>query len=404
MNDPKRHRRFRELFLGPRMASRIVGLTVLLLAFMGGWSQLIAADDSTEELVFIVAADMRNFAVQGEWSKNFSGACEAAKEIGAGAFMVSPGDLDVDPPSAVRDMISSVLGDDYPWYPVLGNHDPESPSSMKYLRAYSENVPNVVNRGPAGCEATTYSFEWGNAHFVVLNQYYDGVKDWGLEGDVVPQLLDWLKADLAANTKEHVFVLGHEPLIVMPDMDNGRIRHQGDSLDENPENMFQFLKVLKEYEVVAYICGHTHNTSYANINGVWQLDAGHARGLEEASYADQMYAAISSAIATGRSQGVGEANSLKQLYRDDAYHIDRWFKYLGMKDQPVIQTLAQFYQEYGDDPEARNRYYEAQIKGRGQTPSTILRISVGEDGVTVEYYRDDSRGGSYSLRETLTLD
>ena len=116
------------------------------------------------------------------------------------------------------------------------------------------------------------------------------------------------------------------------------------------------------------------------------------------------FATISSAIATGRSHGVGEANSLKQLYRDDAYHIDRWFKYLGMKDQPVVQTLAQFYQEYGDDPEARGRYYEAQIKGRGQTPSTILRISVGEDGVTVEYYRDDSRGGSYSLRETLTLD
>jgi hypothetical protein len=30
--------------------------------------------------------------------------------------------------------------------------------------------------------------------------------------------------------------------------------------------------------VVAYICGHTHNHSVVNIAGVWQVDAGHARG------------------------------------------------------------------------------------------------------------------------------
>ena len=389
---------------GSKRISRIAGLIVVTLALTGGVPCGEAAAGPDEELIFIVAADMRNFAADGTWSKNFSGACEAVKKVGAGSFMVSPGDLDVDPPSAVRDMISTVLGEEYPWYPILGNHDPESPSTMKYLRAYSEDVPNVVNRGPKGCDATTYSFEWGNAHFVVLNQYYDGVKDWGLEGDVVPELLEWLEADLAANTKDRVFVLGHEPLIVMPDMDNGRIRHQGDSLDEHPENMLQFLKLLKKYEVAAYICGHTHNTSYANINGVWQLDAGHARGLEEASYADQMYAAISSALENGRAHGVGEANSLKQLYRDDAYHIDRWFKYLGMTGQPVVQTMAQFYNEYGDDPDARDRYYEKQIEGRGQAPSTFLRVVVGAADVTVDFYRDDSHGGPYSLRETIVLD
>ncbi|MEJ2583359.1 MAG: metallophosphoesterase family protein [Acidobacteriota bacterium] len=87
-------------------------------------------------MVFIIAADMRNFAADGEWSKNFSGACEAINKVGAGSFMISPGDLDVRPPSAVRDMINRTIGDDYPWYPVLGNHDPESPSSMEYLREY----------------------------------------------------------------------------------------------------------------------------------------------------------------------------------------------------------------------------------------------------------------------------
>ncbi len=375
----------------------------VLCAVLAGTPPAVAAEESVDELIFIVAADMRNFAADGEWSKNFSGACEAVKAVGAGSFMISPGDLDVDPPSAVRDMIDETIGEKYPWYPVLGNHDPESPSSMKYLRAYSMTLPNVVNRGPKGCEATTFSFDWADTHFVVLNQYFDGVNDWGIEGDMVPELLEWLEADLAATGKKHIFVFGHEPLIPMPDMDNGRIRHQGDSLDENPESAFAFYQVMMRHGVDAYVCGHTHNTSYAKINGLWQIDAGHARGLEEKSYADQMYAAIDRAIEDGRAMGVGESNSIKQLYRDDPYHIDYWFKYLGLEDQPVTQTLAQFYDEYGSDPTARDRWYERQIEGRQQTRSSFFKVFVGADEIKVEIYRDDAHGGPYTLRETVIL-
>jgi hypothetical protein len=366
-------------------------------------ASMVWADDSDGDLVFIVAADMRNFAHPDKGTTHFSGACEAIKEVGKGSFMISPGDLDVYPPSAVRDLIDDTLGEDYPWYAVLGNHDPESPSTMEFLRKYSMTVPKVVNRGPKGCEETTYSFDWGDAHFVVLNQYFDGDTDWGLKGEMVPELLDWLEEDLAATGKARIFVFGHEPIMPMPDMDNGRIRHQGDSLDEDPENAFALHQLLLEYDVDAYFCGHTHNTSYAKINGLWQLDPGHARGIEEASYADQMYAAIDKAIKEGREQGVGEANSLRQLYRDDAYHIDRWFKYLGFEDQPVIQTMAQFYTEYANDPEARERYYEEQIYYRGQTRSSFFRVTVGSEEVSVEIYRDDAHGGPYELRKKFVL-
>ncbi len=379
-------------------ASGAAALVLLFAIFLGCLApSAYAREESEEALVFIVAADMRKAATGG-----FSAVCEKIVEVGQGEFMISPGDLDADPPSAARDMIDQVIGDEYPWYPVLGNHDPESPSTMAYLRHYGMKVPNVVNHGPEGCEATTYSFDWGDSHFVVLNQYYDGVKDWGLEGYIVPKLMEWLEADLAESTKEHIFVFGHEPLIPMPDMDNGRIRHQGDALDEDPENAFAFYQILRKYEVDAYFCGHTHNTSYANINGLWQLDPGHSRGLEENSYADRMFAAIVTALDEGRKRGEGEANSLKQLYRNDAYHIDRWFKYLGLKGKPVTQTLAQFFEEYRDDPDARDRYYERQIKGRGQTRSSFMRVIVGDD-VKVEIYRDDARGGAYTLRETVVL-
>lgn len=377
---------------------------VVIGVLLAGFSPVaMAAEDDGGGLVFIVAADMRNFAHTDLGPTQFSGACEAIKKIGAGSFMISPGDLDVDPPSAVRDLIDRTIGEDFPWYPVLGNHDPESPSTMQYLREYSMTVPKVVNRGPKGTEATTYSFDWGDTHFVVLNVYFDGVQDWGLEGEIAPELMAWLEADLAATTKKYVFVFGHEPLLPMPDMDNGRIRHQGDSLDERPENAFELHQLLLEHGVTAYFCGHTHNTSFAKINGLWQLDPGHARGLEEASYADQMFAAIRRAIEEGRQSGEGEANSLRQLYRDDAYHIDRWMKYLGMEDQPVIQALAQFYTEYANDPGASKRYYEKQIYYRGQTRSSFFRVTVGEDEVSVEIYRDDARGGPYELRKEFVL-
>ena len=90
---------------------------------------------------------------------------------------------------------------------------------------------------------------------------------------------DWLAADLAANHQPVVFVVGHEPIVAVPDMDNGRVRHRGDSLDAHPENAQRFVDLLRQHRVTAYLTAHTHNTSVTNIAGVWQLDCGHARGL-----------------------------------------------------------------------------------------------------------------------------
>jgi hypothetical protein len=75
-----------------------------------------------------------------------------------------------------------------------------------------------------------------------------------------------------------VFVIGHEPTVAVPDIDTGRVRHMGDSLDQFPAHNLRFWKLLRDRGVTAFICGHTHNTSFAKINGVWQIDCGHARG------------------------------------------------------------------------------------------------------------------------------
>jgi len=260
-------------------------LQVLLIETVSTVAVTLAAIASTatgQPFRFSLAADMRQFSGPGVYdtASYFRGACEAIDAQGSGAFMVSPGDL--DPPADVSWTIQTHLGAGYLWYPGVGNHEAETSADMSWLRGLNpggDSLPFVVNVGPTGSEETTYSFDYGDAHFVQLNQYYDGVSDTGSSGDVVDDLYDWLEADLIATTQPLIFVMGHEPAWPQPDADNGRMRHLGDSLDQYPGNRDRFWQLLREHEVVAYICGHTHNFSAVNIDGVWQLDAGHARGL-----------------------------------------------------------------------------------------------------------------------------
>lgn len=244
---------------------------------------LLLAPSSPGAFRFSMTADMRSYSGPGTYdtSDYFRGACEALAARGAGAFMVAPGDI--DPPADVKWTIEEVLGTDYLWYPVVGNHEAGDPPDMDYLRAYDYDAngtapPNIVNTGPPNCVETCYSFDYENVHFVAINEYYDGFSDVALDGDVADSLYAWLADDLAATTQEHIIVLGHEPAYSQPDVDCGRERHVGDSLDKYPSNRNRFWDLLAAHEVIAYLCGHTHNYSAWYYNGVWQIDAGHARG------------------------------------------------------------------------------------------------------------------------------
>ena len=113
---------------------------------------------------------------------------------------------------------------------------------------------------------------------MVLNDYCNSDGDNITGGDISGHLYNWLASDLATTNKEHIFVIGHQPAYPQPDADNGRVRHIEDSLNAYPANRDRFWNLLKNEGVVAYICGHTHNYSAVKINGVWQLNSGHARG------------------------------------------------------------------------------------------------------------------------------
>ncbi len=282
---------------------------IITLLIVVSLIRLLNPQTGHDKFSFIVTADMRNFAgKEFQSSEYFYGTCEAINKAGKGAFMISPGDI--DPPWDVYNTIKHVLGDDYIWYPVVGNHERETIEDMNWLREYNKDgntLSYIVNSGPEKSKETMFSFDYGNSHFIIINEYYDGVADTGSAGDIGDFIYQWLVDDFAKTNQKHIFVIGHEPAFPQPDMDSGRMRHEYDSLNQFPENRDRFWKLIKDNNVAAYLCGHTHNASIINVDGVFQLDVGHSRGI-----GDQGAASSFAKIY------VDNNSVYYEIYRDDA--------------------------------------------------------------------------------------
>ena len=183
-----------------------------------------------------------------------------------GEFHIACGDL--DPLPGTYETLKDVFGPQIKFYPILGNHDLDYINW--YIDYYNNKLDGNVNPGPLNGEETSYSFDYQNAHFVILNFYFDGESHTGTDGDVVDELYNWLENDLENNTQPFIFLFGHDP--AFPEN-----RHVGDSLDQYEENRDRFWQLLVDNKASAFFCGHTHYYYSKEIDGVWQIDLGSAR-------------------------------------------------------------------------------------------------------------------------------
>ncbi len=254
-------------------------------------------------LRYAVMSDSRSGAAPGEdayWGNNLSTLRDhmSAALLAGAEMIVFPGDLIDGYTTATTDYVGQLaawrhavapIGHSLPIYEGFGNHE-------SLMRAFSNgaaygrpdresaealfgdafvnpsNGPADEGEGTPAYGETVYSWDRGNAHFVMLNSNYwwsHPVDDDGRqrplgvqnrEGYVMDAQLAWLRADLSAARAagaEHIFVFTHEP-----PFPNGR--HADDAMwwGGHPEVVArrdELVRLLMEFDVLAIFTGDEHN-------------------------------------------------------------------------------------------------------------------------------------------------
>jgi len=135
------------------------------------------------------------------------------------------------------------------FFPALGNHERHHSNWNEYLQQAKPY----------------YSFNWGNAHFSVLDSDLGNVSPSKSARDAYwAEQCRWLEDDLAANQKaDFRFVVAHHPPYTAVK------NRQGD----NP-HMTALVPTMEKYRVSAGLFGHDHNYQRFLKNGIQYITTG----------------------------------------------------------------------------------------------------------------------------------
>ncbi|MBR9706296.1 S8 family serine peptidase [Candidatus Pacearchaeota archaeon] len=267
---------------------------------------------SPREATIAFMGDARPYNV-GDGSSQLQNDLNATDDslvIGSGRLLdaiVFVGDMDYVNYSAGRNTEEAHNGSDIrnvPRFYGLGNHEIDDTYDIDPIRKYFASYNYTPNPGPLGTESTTYSFDKGDMHIVMINPYWDGDNNgdcaWfnNVAGDnddvcmkystsdggyITDELFEWLKSDLRNSTKPYKIVASHEPAYPL-------YRHVGDSLDANITNRDKFWNLLRTEKVIAHMTAHTHRYVFNEYDGVFEINNGVSGRMVGGSY--DPYAAV----------------------------------------------------------------------------------------------------------------
>lgn len=200
------------------------------------WSAVARFTTESEEMddfTFINVADSQGVIEEDFelWGNTLNKAFET---FPTAQFIVHNGDLTEEPTDEVAwdhffgkatNWLTQV-----PLVPVTGNHDEVDGVADRYTSHF--NLPD--NGAKGSIEGTTYSFDYGSTHFVVLNT----------ESNIKEQT-KWLKKDLAATDKQWKIVAIH------------RGAYGGKTYDKIDD----WVSVFDDYKVDLVLQGHNHEYS-----------------------------------------------------------------------------------------------------------------------------------------------
>lgn len=161
-----------------------------------------------------------------------------------------PDGTDADYQKAIFELYPDFLRTSPVW-PALGNHDAQSANSITQSGVYYDifTLPTRGQAGgvPSGTEAY-YSFDYANAHFICLDSQ---------DSDRNPNgpMMQWLKADLAATSRDWIIAYFHHPTYTKGTHDSDR---DADSAGRMNDMRAIFLPVLEAGGVDLVLTGHSH--------------------------------------------------------------------------------------------------------------------------------------------------
>lgn len=233
-----------------RSSLLIIGICLVLMA---GWTTR-KVEASEEKFSFTVLADPRS---QGDTWKNALMEIRDRNTNQEPAF--TPSELivvagDMDPLVSRHEDFKHVFTneDTRPVFlPVIGNH--EFKNGGVHFRHAREvlipSIPRAVRRHATSCD---YYLDHMNMRIIAV----DGYTDLGKDGVINDKGKQWVEQVIkeTPSTIDHIFISFHEPAFP-------RVRHVGDSFDQDPGRRNAFWRMLLGYgdRVRAVFVGHSHS-------------------------------------------------------------------------------------------------------------------------------------------------
>lgn len=168
-----------------------------------------------------------------------------------------------------------------------GQHSPAYLPAYENFQVFKEVLGGMLgeNNGPKSDLGLTYSFDMNGCHFAVIASYtmYEN-------NSFSNETMQWLDSDLKAAREKglKLFVASHPPAFPggghtwdsLPFLDPTYTCSDYSGVDRRKERD-RFWNMLKKHGVLAYFCGHEHNTQIQLVDGVWHVIAG---GLTQKLY------------------------------------------------------------------------------------------------------------------------
>ena len=258
------------------------------------------------------------------------------------------GDIVWDNHELFEDYNQAVSKMGIPFFQTLGNHD------MDYRQGGDETSDRTFKKvyGP-----TYYSFNRGKAHYVVMdNVRYLGT-DRDYDGYITKEQLSWLAKDLSFVAKDKLVIINlHIPVY-------NHVRNNKD-----------FYAILKGYNNVHVMSGHTHYNANNITNGVFEHNHGTVCGA--------WWTGPICEDGTPRGYGVYEVDGteLKWYYKSTGQ--DRSHQ-LSISVANLTDQKRFICNVWNWDPEWKVEYF------LDDKPMGILKNEIGYDPLSVTLYKGD---------------